>query len=56
MVVGEDGPLAGVTIFQHLKEEAPMHVTGVEARSEVQKMQSRRGPLLPVVAGPPVLR
>ena len=55
-VVGEDGPLAGVTIFPHLKEEMLMHVTGVEAQSEVQEMQSRRGPLRPVVAGPLVLR
>mgnify|MGYP000506770611 CR=1 FL=1 len=38
MVVGEDGPLAGVTTSQHLKEEALRRATGVEARVEEPKL------------------
>ena len=56
MVVGEDGPLAGVTTSQHLKEEALRRVTGVEAPGEEPKMQNRRELLPPEVAEPPILR
>jgi hypothetical protein len=56
MVVGEDGLLAGVTTFRHLKREAPIRVTGVEARPEVQRMQNQREPLPPEVVRPPILR
>ena len=52
MVVGEDGPLVGVTTSQHLKEEALKRETGAEARVEEPKLLNPRELLPPEVAEP----